>query len=78
MGIKDESKSPISKKVLKKAEMLKVEESDVYTWLVSGGSEPHMVTRLEHDFECDCLAFRFRGICSHVLAVELHLKGGEA
>ncbi|MBC8462411.1 MAG: SWIM zinc finger family protein [Deltaproteobacteria bacterium] len=81
MGIKDESKNlTVSKKVIKKAKTLKVEEIGEFMWLVSGGTEPHVVQpSLENPagFFCDCLAYQYRGVCSHILAVELHLKGGE-
>ena len=76
MGIKDKSKNPISEKVLKKAKILKVTELEDFTWLVTGGSEPHVVQPSPErgGFMCDCLAVRYRRVCSHVLAVELYLE----
>ncbi len=78
MGIKDEGKNSVSAKVLKKAKRLKVEEMNGFKWLVLGGSEPHVVQpSAGGEFECDCLAFRFRGICSHIMAVKLFLENNK-
>jgi hypothetical protein len=71
MGIKDESTElpEPTKGMLKKAKGLKVEQLTPNSWYVSGGSEPHVVSKLG-SWECDCMAFKFRGVCSHVAAVE--------
>ena len=46
MGIKDESESSVSEKVLKKAKSLSVAEITPTKWYVVGGESPHIVSRL--------------------------------
>ncbi len=44
---------------------------------VSGGLEPHRVTRAESLLACDCADFAKGRACKHVLAVRLHCKDAE-
>jgi helicase len=44
---------------------------------VTGGLEPHRVTRAESLLACDCADFAKGRACKHVLAVRLHCKDAE-
>ena len=79
MPIKDESlELPfVSEKVMKKAKSLSVESITPDSWYVTGGSEPHVVTKLE-SWECDCLGFRFSKACSHILAVKISVQSNKS
>ena len=80
MGIQDSSTQPIiSEKVQLKASILIVEplfSCPINSWRVKGGSEPHFVYR-NPNWNCDCYAFQWRGICSHIIAVQNFLKENE-
>lgn len=60
---------PATEGMLKKAKTLDIEPLMPNSWLVFGGSKPHVVNLLGQ-YECDCIGFRIRGICSHIVAVE--------
>jgi hypothetical protein len=44
---------------------------------VTGGLEPHRVTRVDSLLACDCADFAKGRACKHVLAVRLHCKDAE-
>jgi helicase len=46
-------------------------------FLVTGGLEPHRVTRADTNLGCDCADFAKGRACKHVLAVRLHCKDAE-
>ncbi len=71
VGIKDDSVEHPEPTVgmLKKAKSLKIKPLTPGSWYVTGGTAPHVVSVLG-SWECDCLAFSYRGICSHIAAVE--------
>jgi ATP-dependent DNA helicase len=61
---------------LRRALDLEVRQQDA-TFAVSGGLEPHRVTRLGEHLSCDCADFSNGRTCKHVLAVRLHRKDAE-
>jgi len=78
MTIKNESvEIEPSEGMVKKAKSLTVESLTPGSWFVSGGSEPHIVNKLGDDYECDCLAFKFKGMCSHITVVKLFLANNK-
>ena len=68
----DEDWSMIDPKRLERAHELSVRQLDKNRFLVSGGRDDHIVTRLPQDIKCDCSDYR-KGTynCKHVLRVRL-------
>lgn len=59
---------------LARAVHLDVRREDANTWLVTGGTAPHYVTRIGGRYHCDCLDRQLRGGgCKHTLRVLLAL-----
>lgn len=57
---------------LRRALALKVAPAGRGSWLISGGAEPHHVTRAGDFYACDCVDFRLRGgTCKHIAASRL-------
>ena len=44
---------------------------------MTGGLEPHRVTRHNEGLKCDCADFAKGHTCKHILAVRLHCKDAD-
>lgn len=61
---------------LKRAISLKIRADDTADWLVSGGSDPHVVMQYP-SWRCDCVDFAKGNLCKHILRARLHLNDPE-